>query len=76
MENKLRYCRLVSGMSQTALGKALDLPQTYISRIENGTIDIKNISIKNAYEIALILGCRIEDLVGEKYLTALEDPLA
>lgn len=67
-ENNLKKIRTAAGLSQRALARNLDKPQTFISKIEAGNILPANMSLRNSYKLAEALGCRVEDLIGMPYL--------
>lgn len=52
-----------AGMTQAELADAIGRVQPYIGKIECGITDINNITLGNAYKLAHVLGCQIEDLV-------------
>lgn len=52
-----------AGMTQAELADAIGRVQPYIGKIECGITDINNITLGNAYKLAQVLGCQIEDLV-------------
>ena len=64
----LAELRNKKGITQAQLADALDKKQSYVGRIESGTISINNITLANAYKLAQVLGCRIEDLVDKERL--------
>jgi len=63
---KLAELRESKGLTQTALAEAIGRVQPYIGKIECGVTDINNITLGNAYKLAQVLGCRIEDLVDKE----------
>jgi len=52
-----------AGYTQAGLAEAIGHVQPYIGKIECGATDINKITLGNAYKLAKVLGCRIEDLV-------------
>lgn len=63
---KLAELRESKGLTQTALAEAIGRVQPYIGKIECGVTDINNITLGNAYKLAQVLGCSIEDLVDKE----------
>ena len=54
----LRAARQVKGLSQRALSKLVQIPQSHISKIENGTVDLQIsslIELARALELDLFL---------------------
>ena len=64
----LAELRNKKGITQAQLADALDKKQSYVGRIESGTINVNNITLTNAYKLSKVLGCRIEDLVDKDRL--------
>lgn len=60
---KLRELRKAKGMTQEELAKASNIHRVTISKYEAQKIDP---SIESAGRLANVLGCTIEDLIGEK----------
>ena len=60
--NNLRKLRLARGMTQEALAAKIGVTQSNLSRIENGDVQI---SLKLAQEIAKVLHCTLDELIGE-----------
>lgn len=58
----LKSARKLKKMSQCELAKSVGLPQSHISNIENGKIDLR---LTNFFEIARILG--LEPMLVPKY---------
>lgn len=58
--NNLKKLRKKKGYRQTDLSKLTGITQNTISRMETGTV--QRVSHENAYSLALILECDIEDL--------------
>ena len=59
----LKIIRMSRGLSQAQLAERAGLVQAQIGRIESGERDIGNMSMRNGYSIANVLGCRMEDLM-------------
>lgn len=53
IRGKLRRCRKIEGIDQKELGEVMQLTQSAVSRIENGTGDI---GLKSVYRFARALG--------------------
>ncbi|MBA4040536.1 MAG: XRE family transcriptional regulator [Erythrobacter sp.] len=64
----LREARIAKALTQKALGQRVGLPQSHISKIENGAVDLK---LSSLVEIARALGLEIK-LVPRKALPAVE----
>lgn len=65
MNNNLALIRRARGLTQKELAAALGVTQGFISKYENGTTNLENITVKNALALAKILDCRVEDLICE-----------
>ena len=52
--------RLLAGVKQVTLAKALRLTQPYVSDVARGRC--RTITVENAWKFAAYFGCRIEDL--------------
>jgi transcriptional regulator with XRE-family HTH domain len=65
---ELRQMRKKAGLTQKELGKKTGIPQSHISRIENGTVDIQTSSL---VEIARVLGLELM-LVPRELVPAVE----
>ena len=63
--NAFQRRRIEAGLRQKDLAEAINRPVSYIGRIENETLNINNVSMKNGYKMAKVLGCRMEDLVDK-----------
>jgi len=66
--NKLKAEREARGLSQRALSKLAGIPQSHISKIENGTVDLR---LSSLIELARILGLELT-LVPRKALPAVK----
>jgi len=66
--NKLKAERKARGLSQRALGKLAGVPQSHISKIENGTVDLR---LSSLIELARVLGLELA-LVPRKALPAVK----
>jgi DNA-binding XRE family transcriptional regulator len=63
--NDFQRRRIEAGLRQKDLAEAINRPVSYIGRIENETLNINNVSMRNGYKMAQVLGCRMEDLVDK-----------
>ena len=63
--NAFQKRRMDAGLRQKDLAEAINRPVSYIGRIENETLNINNVSMKNGYKMAKGLGGRMEDLVDQ-----------
>lgn len=68
VSNAFQRRRIEAGLRQKDLAEAINRPVSYIGRIENETLNINNVSMKNGYKMAKVLGCRMEDLVDKQHL--------
>lgn len=68
MAASLREARIAKALTQKALGQRVGLPQSHISKIEKGAVDLK---LSSLVEIARALGLEIK-LVPRKALPAVE----
>ena len=66
--NKLKAAREAKGLSQRALSKLAGVPQSHISKIENGTVDLR---LSSLIELARVLGLELA-LVPRKTLPAVK----
>ncbi len=66
MNDNFTIMRKRTLMTQKQFAQSLGMPQSYIGRIESGKVDIRNISLKNAYIFATAFGCNIEDLLDDR----------
>ena len=66
--NKLKVEREARGLSQHALSKLADIPQSHISKIENGMVDLR---LSSLIELARVLGLELT-LVPRKALPAVK----
>lgn len=66
MNDNFRELRKRTGMSQKEFGAAVGMPQSFVGRIENGSVNIENISLRKGYIFASALGVHIEDLIDNK----------
>ena len=62
----LAELRTAAGLTQAELADRIGRVQAFIGKIECGQTDINNITIANAYRLAQVLGCSIEDLVDKE----------
>lgn len=58
--DKVRYLRMLKGLSQEELGEQCGLHRTYIGQIERAE---KNITLQNIYKIANTLDVEIKELL-------------
>ena len=65
MNERFRELRAKTGLNQKQFAAAVGMPQSYIGRIEAGTVDINNISLRKAFIFATAIGCRMEDFVDD-----------
>jgi len=65
--DKLKAARKAKGLSQRALSKLAGVPQSHISKIENGAVDLR---LSSLIELARILGLEAT-LVPRKTLPAI-----
>ena len=65
--NQLKAARKARSLSQRALGKLAGVPQSHISKIENGSVDLR---LSSLIELARILGLEAT-LVPRKALPAI-----
>lgn len=68
----VRQARKVKGLTQSALGQRVGLPQSHISKIESGGVDLQ---LSSLIEIARALDLEIK-LVPRKALPAIEGAIA
>ena len=66
--NKLKAAREAKGLSQRALSKLAGVPQSHISKIENGFVDLR---LSSLIELARVLGLELM-LVPRKTLPAIK----
>ena len=66
MNDNFKALRKRTGLSQKEFGKAVGMPQSFVGRIENGTVNIENISLRKAFLFATAMGVRVEDLLDNK----------
>ena len=57
---RIKLLRMIRGISQNEMAKALAISQTHLSNIENGRVPG---SLKLLLKLRSIFGCRLEDLV-------------
>ena len=62
--NRLRDIRRDAGFTQDEIAAALGMTQSMVMQIERGT---KQLSLLNAAKLAEMLGCSINDLLGEDH---------
>lgn len=62
MANKLRELRKAKGMTQFALADKANVARSVIARFETGRTVM---STKNLNNICRVLGCRMDDVLGE-----------
>jgi len=65
---KLKAERKAQGLSQRALSKLVGVPQSHISKIENGMVDLR---LSSLIELARVLGLELT-LVPRKALPAVQ----
>jgi len=58
--NNLRAKRIEVGMSQEKLALVSNIDQSYVGRIERGSV---NVTLEKAYTLSEVLGCDIRDLL-------------
>lgn len=58
--HNIRLMRKDKGISQDKLALTADIDRSYVGRIERGEV---NITLEKAYQIAMVLGCDIRDLL-------------
>lgn len=58
--NNLRAKRIEAGMSQEKLALVSNIDQSYVGRIERGSV---NVTLEKAYTLSEVLGCDIRDLL-------------
>jgi transcriptional regulator with XRE-family HTH domain len=58
--HNVRSMRKDKGISQDKLALTADIDRSYVGRIERGEV---NITLEKAYQIAMVLGCDIRDLL-------------
>ncbi len=58
--HNIRSMRKDKGISQDKLALTADIDRSYVGRIERGEV---NITLEKAYQIAMVLGCDIRDLL-------------
>lgn len=66
MNETFTALRKSTGLSQRDFAESIGMKQPYIAKIENGVIDLGNVSLKNGYILSTALGCKMEDLVENK----------
>ncbi len=66
--NQLKAAREAQGLSQRALGRLAGVPQSHISKIENGTVDLR---LSSLIELARVLSLELM-LVPRKVLPAVK----
>jgi len=66
--DQLKAARKERGLSQRALSKLAGVPQSHISKIENGTVDLR---LSSLIELARVLGLELM-LVPRKALPAVK----
>ena len=64
----LKKAREARGLSQRALGAKAGIPQSHISKIENGTVDLR---VSSLVELSRVLGLEFV-LVPRKFVPAVE----
>ena len=64
----LKNARQARGLSQRALGAKAGIPQSHISKIENGTVDLR---VSSLVELARVLGLELV-LVPRKVVPAVD----
>ncbi len=66
--SRIKEKRLEKGLTQESLAESLELSPEYVSKIENGRVEV---NLKRLAQFSLILECPIEYLVGG---TVVESP--
>ena len=66
VNDNFKEYRRRTGMSQKEFGKAVGMPQSFIGRIENGTVNIENVSLRKGFLFASAMGIRMEELLDDK----------
>lgn len=61
----LKQLRIAQGLTQQALANAAGINISQVQKIEAGTINIANVTLINAVNIARALGVSAEDLMKE-----------
>lgn len=61
--NNIAYYRGIAGLTQQQLADRSGLHKQQVYKIENGKIQIENITLKNALSLAKALGISIDDLL-------------
>lgn len=56
----IKICRVKSDFSQAELAFTADIDQSYLSRVENGTV---NITVLKLYKIAIAMKCDVQELL-------------
>jgi len=64
---RIRRCRQAAGLSQAELGRRLGVTRQAMCRIEHGLVRLS--AANRLYEIARMLGVRMEDLMNRPELT-------
>ncbi|WP_145515484.1 helix-turn-helix domain-containing protein [Yersinia aleksiciae] len=58
----LRQARIEQGISQQRLAKALNRPQSFVAKVENGE---RRLDVVEFVHIARLLGLRVEEVLGK-----------
>lgn len=66
IETSLYKIRQRSGLSQQELAEKADMPKELLNSYENNKKDITNAQFKVIMRLADVLGCTVEEIVGDK----------
>lgn len=66
---KVAYYRRQAGLSQTELARRTGLRQSWISDLERGHYDVRNMTLRNAARLAAALHVHAEDLLDDEQPT-------
>lgn len=72
MKNPIQRQRVLANMRQKDLAEAIGRTVSYIGRVECGSINVNSMSMRMGYQIAQVLGCRMEDLIDREELAQTE----
>ncbi|TWX71729.1 helix-turn-helix transcriptional regulator [Colwellia demingiae] len=62
----IKVMRVQKDMSQADLAFSADIDQSYLSRVENGTV---NITIIKLYKMTVVMNCTVQELLPEMDLS-------